>query len=134
MKAEVIMKRAFLLVGLVVLFPALLCAEPWTSKQIYLEVACEALMAMDYWQTLNIARNPQKYSEMNPVIGRHPSTESVSQYFLSWMIIHPIVTHVLPSKSKDHKWINRENWQYVTIAVEAGAVGKNLSIGIGVRF
>jgi hypothetical protein len=134
MKAEVIMKRAFLLVGLVVLFPALLCAEPWTKKQILLEVASETMILMDYGQTLNIARNPQKYSEMNPIIGRHPSTEAVSRYFISWIIIHPIVTHFLPSKSKDHKWINRENWQYVTIAVEAGAVGNNLSIGIGVRF
>jgi hypothetical protein len=134
MKAEVIMKRAFLLVGLVVLFPALLCAEPWTKKQIMLEAACETLLLVDYGQTLNIAKNPNKYYERNPILGEHPSVESVSAYCLSWIVIHPLVTHFLPSKSKENKWVNRENWQYVTIAVEVGAIGNNFNIGIGLRF
>jgi hypothetical protein len=108
--------------------------EGWTKKQIFLEATCELLLLADMSQTLTIARNPDRYYEKNPILGRHPSEDFVTGYFVAGMIFHPVVSYFLPPKSKKYKWINRENWQYAWIVVETGAVANNLIVGIGFSF
>ena len=109
-------------------------AGQWTKKQVSMELVTEALLLADMSQTLTIAQNPDRFTERNPLLGKHPSEGMVHSYFIGWMIIHPLVAHFLPSKSKEHKWINRENWQYFFIGVEAAAVVNNIHVGIGFSF
>jgi len=51
-------------------------------------ILAEALLALDWRQTLTIAWNPLKYREVKieKIIGTQPSTRSVCAYFTFWMI------------------------------------------------
>ena len=42
---------------------------------------CTALLIMDWKQTRQIALHPEKWSEMNPILGKHPKTAKVDIYF-----------------------------------------------------
>jgi len=52
-------------------------------------ILAEALLALDWRQTLTIAWNPLKYREVKieKIIGTDPSTRSVCAYFAFWMIV-----------------------------------------------
>jgi len=105
-------------------------AGDWTKEDTYREIAFTGLLTIDYLQTRTIVNNPDKYFERNPIESRHPSQKSVDIYMASCAILHPVVSYLLPQKSEKWKWMNRENWQYITIAIEAGSTAYNLSLGI----
>jgi hypothetical protein len=128
------MKKIATLTFAILLFPLTAFAGDWTQKDIYREIAWETLLLADYSQTLTISRNTERFHEYNPILGSHPRESSVNLYFASCAIIHPIVAHFLPPKSDAHRWINRENWQNITIAIEVGAIGTNILAGIGFSF
>ena len=109
-------------------------ADEWTKQDTYRELAFIGLLAVDYLQTRTIVQNPDKYFEYNPIVGKHPTQQTVDIYMASCAIIHPIISYLLPVKSDKWKWINRESWQYITIGIEIGAVGNNLGWGIGISF
>lgn len=109
------------------LIPSLSFAADWTQKDTGRELAFLSLLVLDYGQTVNIARHPEKFVEHNPILGKHPAVHDVHAYMLGWAVLHPFISYLLPPKY-------REWWQYGTIMVEIGAVGNNLSAGIGVRF
>jgi len=111
------------LVVVFMLFAIPIYAGDWTRKDTYRELAWTAMLIVDYGQTMNIARNPEKYKEYNPILGDHPSESAVNLYMLSVAVIHPVVSYYLPPKY-------RKIWQYVTIGVEVGAVANSLSVGI----
>ena len=102
------------------------CAN-WTKQDTYREATALTLMAVDHGQTLNIAKHPQEYHELNPILGDHPSVSEVNRYFIAAYILHPTISAVLPPKQR--KW-----WQYLTLSVEAGAVAHNYSIGLRTDF
>ena len=54
-------------------------------KLILLLIA-EALLTLDWRQTLTIARNPRTESEINRILGPHPSVVAVCRYFLICMV------------------------------------------------
>ena len=99
----------------------------WSKQDTYRELAWTAILALDYKQTLTIVNDPSKYEEYNPLLGKHPSQRKVEIYFASCAIIHPIISYYLPPQYR--KW-----WQYITIGVEAGAIGNSLRAGIGFAF
>ena len=107
------------------IFPAF--GENWKKEDTYRELTWTALLIADYGQTMNIAKNPDKYHEYNPILGSHPSQSSVNVYMLSAAIIHPAISYILPPKYR--KW-----WQYITIGIEIGAVTNNFIAGIGISF
>ena len=109
-------------------------AGDWTKQDTYRELAFIGLLAVDYLQTRTIVQNPDKYFEYNSIMGKHPSQQTVDIYMASVAIIHPIISYLLPVKSDKWKWINRENFQYISIGVEVGAVGNNFGAGIGISF
>ena len=49
-------------------------------------ILAEALLALDWRQTLTIARNPRTESEINRILGPHPSVAEVCRYFLICMV------------------------------------------------
>lgn len=102
-------------------------ADDWRTDDTQREIAYMVLHAMDWAQTRNIARNPDKWYENNIILGKHPSTDRVDAYFALTGVLHYAVSEALPVEY-------RSAWQYVSIGFEAGVVGRNLELGIGVRF
>lgn len=46
-----------------------------------LPIAALIVLCLDWLQTLQIARNPVRWFETNPVLGRHPSERRVHAWF-----------------------------------------------------
>ena len=107
----------------------------WRKEDTVRESVALAFIAVDYGQTKTIARNPQQYHETNPILGEHPSVGQVNAYYIATAVLHPTLAALLPT---DHcigpicDW--RAAFQWVTIAVEAGYVAHNYSIGIKTDF
>jgi hypothetical protein len=101
-------------------------ADPWTKGDLIREGVLIGLKAVDYGQTRSISKDPAYY-EINPLIGRDPSTGDVNRYFLASTVGHVLVAHFLPGK-----W--RRIWQYVWITGQAATVGRNYSIGLRIDF
>lgn len=102
-------------------------ADPWSKQDIALEGVYLVFKALDLGQTLDIAAQPDRYHEINPIIGPHPSSDRVYAYFITTSLLHIGITHFLPSKYRP--W-----FQGVTIGLSAGCVVHNYSIGLRVRF
>jgi hypothetical protein len=99
----------------------------WSREDTYRQTALTGLMAVDYAQTMKISREPDKYWERNPLLGKHPDEAEVTAYFIGAYAIKTGVAMAL--KPEYRKW-----WQYTMIGASAGCVGWNLHIGLGVGF
>lgn len=55
----------------------------WTTGQKTGYVAAVIAQQIDWAQTRSAMRQPDKYKEMNPLLGSHPSTGSVDRFGLS---------------------------------------------------
>ena len=88
-----------------------------------LQKSTTALLAADYAQTLEIAKHPDQFWEMNPILGRHPSEDRVHAYFLTWLAINWLVGDRLPERVS-------KPFYYTMLAVESWAVTNNISAGI----
>lgn len=97
--------------------------DKWTKTDTGLQVTYGVLHIIDWGQTLDIARNPDKFYEMNPLLGKHPSIGKVNTYFIGTLIGHTAIAYILPSKY-------RRIWQIVWIGIEGKTVVNNFSIGV----
>lgn len=104
-----------------------IAADDWTTEDTYREAAYLAVDAVDWAQTRNIARNPDKWHEQNGVLGEHPTVSQVDNYFISMAVAHVVIAHVLPA---DY----RSAFQYITLGAEISCVGHNIVIGISAKF
>ena len=88
-----------------------------------LQVASTGLLLIDRQQTLQIAKQPDKYHETNPLLGRHPSTNRVNLHFGASIVANILVgEYVTPKYSK---------WYYYTfILLESAVIHLNFSIGL----
>ena len=99
----------------------------WDTGNTVLQAPVTVLMAMDIGTTLDITRHADKYHEVNPILGEHPSQDKVWKYFITAYIITTGITYVLPSR-----WSH--GFQMGMIGVEAYWVNHNLRIGLRVKF
>lgn len=104
-----------------------LAFDDWSKRDYALEATWIAIHTVDWGLTLDIAKNPDKYHEMNPIIGRHPSVGKVNSYMFASTIIHPVFVHILPSK-----W--RPYFQAFTIGISSACVINNFNIGLHINF
>lgn len=102
-------------------------ASDWTKADTARQMAYLTLHVADWGQTRYIAKNPNRYLEKNLFLGGHPSLSRVDSYFAFTALAHTAISYALPPD-----W--RRGWQYITIGVEAGAVGYNYSIGLKMDF
>ena len=95
-----------------------------------------SLMVVDYGQTKWMAQHPDHWWEVNPTIGKHPSTKTVDLNFLGAAMTYAVTAWALPPKAEKgyKKWINRENFFFTFTVVEAANVGNNFRIGAGITF
>lgn len=100
----------------------------WSNVDTIMELASLGLLGADWAQTRTIAKNPEQYGEINKILGEHPSTGRVNNYFAASMLGHALIASQLPPEIR--KW-----FQYGTIGLEAPVVGRNhFKFGIGMTF
>jgi len=120
--------RAALLLLVFVLFPSLCHAGgPWETTDYALAGAAVAALAVDWGQTRHIAKNPNHFSEQNPILGPSPSVGKVDTYFVGAIVGTVALAHVLPGD-----W--RQLFLAGVLTVELGVVRQNRSLGIKMAF
>ncbi len=102
-------------------------SNKWTTQNTLLEVTGQTLRLIDFSQTLQIARQPERYSEINPIMGKHPSTEKVCVYFVTYMIGSFAISYFLPEPY-------RTAWQSINIVLQFPVIAHNFNVGLGIRF
>lgn len=121
-------RRAVIVMLLLVLFASPVAAfDEWSKREIGMQVIASLLIITDWGQTRTIAKNPDRWYEKNPILGRHPSVAEVDRYFIACLIGNVMITHILPEK-----W--RETWLGITIGCQAYCVGNNFSLGVTISF
>lgn len=98
-------------------------ADAWSEADIARESAYLILHTIDYGQTSYISKHPNRFSEQNTILGRHPSQKMVDTYFLTTAILHVGAVHFMPKE-----W--RPVFQSLWIGFEASAVTNNYRIGV----
>ena len=106
--------------------PSCFAADEWTKEDTAYQTTFLTLMAVDWQQTKEIARNP-KYREGNFILGENPDQNTVDAYFLTTAALHTVIAYYLPQKY-------RRIWQCVFIGMEAGYVAHNYNIGVRIQF
>ncbi len=99
----------------------------WTKADTLREVAWQGIHIMDWGTTLDMARQPDKYHEINPILGKHPSVGKVNLYMGLSAIGHMAVSYALPEKIRPY-------WQYITIGISSACVINNFNVGLKVKF
>lgn len=101
--------------------------DDWTAADKTREAVYLAVDAVDWLQTRNIARNPERYYETNAILGQHPSIGRVNAYFASMMLVHVGIVTALPKEY-------RAAFQFTSIAYEVSYVAGNYKLGISAKF
>lgn len=131
MRARTAFLLALLYLGviayLITYAPHVKAGDEWTADQRTQASVLAGLLIADWAQTRQISRHPNRWSEQNPVIGSHPSTRRVDTYFISSIAIGYLLLDAMPSEYRNAA-IN------AGIVLEAGVVGHNLNLGLGINF
>ena len=119
-----------ILVACVIAFflPGIVKADDWSTEDTIRQGVMLGLIAIDWQQTQEIAKHPELYSEVNPIIGKNPTVHGVDNFFLASAIIKTGISYALPAG----KW--REAWQYINIGASATLVSHNYNVGIRIQF
>ena len=102
-----------------------MAADPWTQEDTARQAVYLTLLAIDWRQTLEFRKDG--IEETNPILGTHPSNKRIHNILISTAILHTGIAYVLPARY-------RATFQYVSIAVEAGAVAYSASVGVRLNF
>lgn len=105
-------------------------ASAWekTSDKNKLEALYLLLHGADWAQTRTIAKNPGQLHETNPLLGLHPSSGMVNNYFALTGLGHILLADKLPPDLA-------KVFQYGSAGLEAGVIGRNkFKFGIGMTF
>lgn len=93
---------------------------------IVLEGASEIGLYAEWQQMRDVVRHPRTEIVCGvdeKIYGAHPRMRNVDAYFEAWLLVHPLVSYVLPRPY-------REIWQGGTIVFEFYVTRENASIGI----
>lgn len=99
----------------------------WTRVDTAREMTWIAIHVIDWGQTLDIARRSNQYSEINPLMGRHPSVGRVNNLMILGTVAHIGGAYLCPKNL-------RGVYQWTSIIVNAGFIIHNHKIGLKVRF
>jgi hypothetical protein len=107
----------------------------WSKADTAREIAGLALTVVDWGQTNDIVTRADRL-ELNPILGPRPTRKEVRRYFTAVLILHPIISALLPSQAKvwGFNLKPRAAWQYIYIGVEATATVSNWHSGLQVRY
>jgi hypothetical protein len=107
----------------------------WSKEDTTREVVGLGLTVVDWGQTNDIVAHADRL-ELNPILGTRPTKEEVRRYFTAVLILHPLISALLPSSAEvwGFQLKPRTSWQYVYIGVEATATASNWRGGLQVRY
>lgn len=91
------------------------------------QLAANVMVVADYLQTRRVIDDPERYSELNPILGSHPTEARLNVYYLLSLGALNLARWVLPERQV------RLLYQSVT-AVEMMAVGRNYMLGVEFGF
>lgn len=98
----------------------------WTNSQLAWGAAGLALTAIDWGQTRNISRNPDRFKELNPLVGEHPSLGQVNRHFIVSAALIGLAAHYLPEY--------RDVILKMHVGLQVANTARNFSIGLRVEF
>ena len=98
-------------------------ASEWSLEDTLLEVTSEMVILGDYSQTKYVSSHPQIYYETNIILGTHPSEKRVDTYFISALVLHPVISYMLPKNL-------REVFEGFTIGIEGESIYRNHEYGV----
>lgn len=101
-------------------------AHDWTPPERAWAAAWLATRAVDWAQTRHVARNPERFRELSPLLDRHPSLGDVNRHFLVTTAAGLLAAHYLPQY--------RTRMLQVWFAVGVGLTVRNAAIGIRMEF
>lgn len=117
-----------ILLTLVTLSCASLHHQPYSTGDIYREIAVQTLNIMDYASTDKIlGDHPTLVMEANPLLGSDPGRNKLMAVGIGTGLLHGIVNHYLPARYRPY-------WQWPFIIIKAGVVGNNYHINAGIQF
>lgn len=116
--------RAFVLALALLALPA--HARDWTDEEIAWGTAAAVAHVIDWGQTRYIARHPDQWCELNPVLGEHPSLGGVNRYFLASGALMFAAAHYMPQY--------RSTLLKVWFAVGVASGARNAMIGVRMDF
>jgi hypothetical protein len=126
LKARLILPAALFVLGLANIAQAHDFRDWDNHDKVLLGTALGATM-LDWAQTRYIARHPERYREINPVLGSHPAVSKVDKYFALSIVGITGIALELPSRYR--KW-----WLGGVTVIEVGFVLHNDWIGIKADF
>lgn len=112
------------------LLPALAVAQSseWKPIDKALLVGSTAMLVVDWGQTRYIAKHPDTYHELNPILGKHPSLSRVNAYFSAAIVGNYLIAeYLIPPEA-------RSLYLGVVTGVELAVVGRNKHLGIKLSF
>lgn len=101
-------------------------AREWTDSEIRWGAALAVTRVVDWGQTRYIARHPDKFRELNPLLPEHPTLGDVNRHFLVSTAVMLAAAHYLPQY--------RSTLLKVWFAVGVGMTGRNAALGIRMEF
>ena len=112
-------------------------SDGWTGADTAMEVTWQVLHAVEMGQTLDLARQPDRYYErFNPLLGTHPTTGKVYAWAAASSLAHAGISYLLPKEVDlwGMKIPVRNAFQAVSIAWTTGMVVNNFEVGLRIRF
>ena len=97
--------------------------DPWRREDTYRHIVLTGLMVVDWQQTREVTKNPEKYRELNPILGEHPSGRTVDLYMAASYVTKTGIAYMLPET-----W--RKRWQWLCIGSSGAFVIHNYSVGL----
>ncbi|HEX4584804.1 MAG TPA: hypothetical protein VH183_08230 [Burkholderiaceae bacterium] len=119
--------RLFIGIALVLVSAQAHAADSWSNADLMRQGIFTAVEIIDWGQTRYLAKHPDRYHEINPFLGQHPSVGRVDTLFSVSLVANAGVTWVLPARYRPY-------WQWGRIGIEAGLIAHNARIGIRMDF
>lgn len=116
------MKQAIACLLLALALPA----HAWTDSEKAWGAAFLATRVVDWGQTRYIARHPDRFRELNPLLPEHPTLGDVNRHFLVSTAVMLAAAHYLPQY--------RSTLLKVWFAVGVGMTGRNAALGVRFDF
>lgn len=101
-------------------------AREWTDEELRWGAALAVTRLVDWGQTRYIAKHPDRFREVNPLIGDNPSLGEVNRHFVVSSLLMFGAAHYLPQ----HRGTILKVW----VAIGVGANVHNAAIGVRIDF
>lgn len=98
-------------------------AQEFTTTEKALYIGMQTLTLSDWAQTRDIARNPDKFAEVNPILGKSPSVGRVNTFMASRLALQHVAAVSLPAAY-------RKPVMGALTAIYSGVVIHNDSVGV----